>query len=1279
MDRPDPDGERLLDPHVPRVLLRHLAETPEATVRTVDATILLADVSGFTKLSERLARRGREGAEELVQAIGGCFGPLLRLAYEDGGSLLKLGGDALLLLFEGDDHLPRACRTAAGMRRLLLDVGRLRTSVGSVVLRMSQGIHSGELHLFLVGESHRELLVAGAGATAVTRMEKAAGAGEIVLSPQTAKRLPASCRGALRGDGRLLLSPPPAPPKAAPGVVPHPGLEAVASCLSTEVRAHALSGHLPPEHRQVTVAFVRFEGTDALIEEEGPQAAAAELGALVADVQRALDERQVCFLESDVDVDGGKLMLTAGAPRMVGDDTERMLLALRRIVDGRRRLGVRIGVNRGNSFCGDVGTRFRRSYSVMGDTVNLAARITANAPLGEVYATATALEASTGAFAATRLEPLAVKGKSQPVPVWSLGPALGTRAPVAEERRLPFVGREAELAMLDEALAFARTGEGRLVEISGEAGIGKTRLVEELHERAPRLPRVHVVCDAYASSEPYATWRELLRPLVGAGRQDSAALLVERLRVRIARREPELLPWLPLLALPLGLDLDPTPEVEALAPEFATAHLHRVTGDLLRALQPEAFLLEIEDVHLMDAASADLLTAVTAELGRRPWLAVATRRDGDGDGGFRTPDAPHVVRLELEGLAAPEALLLAEAATEHDPPPPHLVALAAERSGGNPQFLHDLLQAVAAGGEGDLPDSIETAAMARIDRLAPADRNVLRRAAVLGLRFEERHLPAVLDVGMPVPDAPTWHRLGPLVAPAGDGAWRFTRAVIRDAAYAGLPFATRRQLHVIVAALLEREAGDDIGEAAELLSRHYALAGDHRGTWLHARVAGDRARASLAFADAATSYRRAISAGRALGATERELSAAWEALAGALARTGELAEADEALRAARRLSASDGRRQAALFLQHARIAERAGRVPSAVRWAQRGLRAVDGLDDPAAARTRAQLLSLLAGARQREGRMHDAIALCHEAIAEAQAAGEDAALAQACHILDWALFDAGRAAEATHSDRALRIYERIGDLDRQAAVLNNMGGFAYHEGRWQEAVELYRRAAEASARAGDVANAAFGDCNVGEVLGDQGRLAQAEQHLRRALRVWRGSSYDWSAAFATALLGRTAVRAGRYAEGLELLEDALARFRRLRAGSDALLVRGYVAEALAFGGRPQRALKVADRLLPDAGRIAALAHRVRGFALAQLGDRDSAERALQASIDVARAQDSQYELAVSMDALLALRGGSGRVPGATAAARRDALLARLDVVALPAPPLEPAPAGTAAG
>src|SRR5918997_1668934 len=229
---------RLIDPYVPIILLRHLAETPDATTRTLDATLVFADISGFTSLSERLARRGREGAEELVDALSAAFSGLLAVAYANDGSLLKFGGDALLLLFDGDAHLERACRSAAGMRQTLRDVGPLETSAGKVTLRMSQGVHSGELHLFLVGGSHRELLVAGPAATAVTQMEKVAGAGEIVVSPQTAARLPRDWLGKDRGAGRPLTSAPqgrePGPPE-----LPHPPpIGAVARCLSTEVRAH---------------------------------------------------------------------------------------------------------------------------------------------------------------------------------------------------------------------------------------------------------------------------------------------------------------------------------------------------------------------------------------------------------------------------------------------------------------------------------------------------------------------------------------------------------------------------------------------------------------------------------------------------------------------------------------------------------------------------------------------------------------------------------------------------------------------------------------------------------------------------------------------------------------------------------------------------------------------------------------------------------------------------------------------------------------------------------
>ncbi len=318
---------------------------------------------------------------------------------------------------------------------------------------------------------------------------------------------------------------------------------------------------------------------------------------------------------------------------------------------------------------------------------------------------------------------------------------------------------------------------------------------------------------------------------------------------------------------------------------------------------------------------------------------------------------------------------------------------------------------------------------------------------------------------------------------------------------------------------------------------------------------------------------------------------------------------------------------------------------------------------------------MLATARQREGRFEQAIALCRRVIAEAEKDADAdpalaASLANAWFTLDWALYDAGRREEATYSQGALDIYERLGDLDRQAAVLNNLGGFAYHDSRWHDAVELYERAAAASERAGDTANAAFGACNVGEVLSDQGHLDEARRQLRRALRIWRGSEYEWGTAFATTLLGRAAVRAGRHAEGLSLLEQGLTGFQRLRALPDAALVEAYTAEALAFAGRPDAALLAADRALRDALRTAPLLHRVRGFALGQLGDEEGAAHALNASLNQAEEDRNAYEVAVTLDALEAL----GCAP-AGSAARRATLLDQLGVVALPAPPIRDASRG----
>jgi class 3 adenylate cyclase/tetratricopeptide (TPR) repeat protein len=1263
----------LLDPYVPRALLRHLADTPDAPVQAVDGTLIFADISGFTRLSERLARRGREGAEEVVETIGTCFARLLAIAYDNGGGLLKFGGDALLLKFEGEDHLARAARSAVGMRRRLRDAGPLQTSAGKVTLRMSQGMHSGEILMFLVGASHREHLIAGPTTSAVVQMEKVADAGEIVISPEVARRLPGACVGSAKGPGHLLASAPAGADWAPTEPWYEPGEDAVAQCLPVALREHLANGPQPPEHRSASTAFLRAGGVDDIIAREGIEAAADALHELVTDVQEAADAQQICFLASDIDVNGVRVLLTAGAPRVVGDDEDRMLLAMRRVLESERRLPVHIGVNRGNVFCGDVGPYYRRTYAVMGDATNLSARLMARAPAGELYATAAVLDRATTRFDLRALEPLSVKGKARPVDAWSVGPAVGGRARERVAEHFPLVGREREVAALDAAIAAARRGKGRIVEIAGEEGIGKSRLLDELRRRATGMRRLHAACEPYSASSPYATWRELLRPLLGAGRDDD---VLERLRAVVEEADPTLLPWLPLLAIAFDVDAPLTPEVEALAPEFRTTRLRDALILLLERLLAGPAVIEIEDAHHMDHASADLLAAVAERVGGAPWLVVVTRRDGGS--GFVAADLPTVVRLEPAPLGPAALLSLAEAVTEAAPMPPHVLALAVDRSGGSPQFLRDLLRA-AASGSGELPESIEAAAMARMDLLAASDRALIRRAALLGRTFDPAMLVEVLDDGVSWPDERTWTRLWRYFEVQDDGSVHFRSAVVRETAYAALTYRLRRRLHAVVGARLEREAGPAADESAAVLSLHFERAGDHRRAWRYARVAADRARDRFAYADAATLYRRALDATRGLDVRPEEVAAVWEALGAAHARIGELADAHEAFRAARRLLAGDPVREAQLLHGHARVDLDAGRVAPAARWAIRALRTAHVDADPGAMACRARVTSTLATIRQRQGRMDDAIELCHRAIGEAERAGEQAALANACYVLDWALVESGRPGDAIHSPRALEIYGRLGEINRQAAVLNNMGGFAYRDGRWREAVELYRRGAEASKRAGDVADAAFGDCNIGEVLADRGLLDEAEPLLRRALRTWRGSGYDWGVAYATAILGRAATRAGRHEEAIELLTDAAARFRDLRVRGDLDWVEALLAEAEVYGGRSDAALTRADLALAglgDPGRLGALLHRVRGLAFAQLDDLAAAEDALEASLAEARTQAEEYEIAVTLDALKALSVLTGRDEPHARGAERDAILARLDVERLPDPPLSVAMADT---
>ena len=1001
---------RTFDEYVPRGALRHLATEPFRPVRTVRGSMLFADLSGFTKLSERLQRRGPEGAELLVGTINGVFEHLLRVAYDNGGSLIKFGGDALLLFFEGDRHAERAARSAFRMRERLRTVGRIDVSGVRGTLRMTVGVHSDEFHFLLVGESHWEHLVLGPGAKGIVDTEGIADNGQIVLSATTAASIPARCVGAPVGDGFLLRAAPMDRDLTLMEELKRPPDEVIARVLSTAVRAHVMAGRAHAEHRRACVAFLQFKGTNEIIATEGVDAAAAAVHELVVDAQRAADKWEICFLDSDIDADGGKLLFTAGAPRVVGDDEERMLLALRQILDGQRRLPIRIGVNRGPVFTGEIGPQYRRAYTVMGDTTNLAARIMGKSRVGELWATAEILERSTTKFETVRLEPFAAKGKAKPIQAWSVGPALRRHSLSTDDAGLgglPMVGRDRESAVLSEAAAAARAGHGGVVDVIGEAGTGKSRLVAELP--AEGMERVRSFCEAQFSAVPFALWHDLLPALLGCTNEDTPEQVLAVLRDRCTAAG--LIDWLPLLAEAAGLQLEPTAATRDLLPHFRMSRLHEIVLSVLQPLWARATLIEVDDAHAIDQASAGLLAALIEALAGSHWLVLVLRRPGP----TRLPveDWTGVRALLLDPLPPAAVRDLAHAATDVAPLPPHVIAEAVKRSGGNPQFLLDLL----AAGTGELPDSAQAAAMTQIDALPFADRDLVRRSSVLGSAFSAALGARVLDV----PEA-AWDALGEMFEPTPDGRLRFSRTAVHEAAYTAVPYAQRRMLHAAVARALEEGIDGPIDPG--VLAGHYRRADRPDRAYPLARAAAERAVASGAPADAVGLYRGALDSGRAVQAPAVELSRVWEGLGDALRLAAEGAAADRAYREARRAAGAEPLRQAQLMHRQSRLAQRAGHPAAGVRWARRGFRMLADEAGEAAVAWQARLLAAEASNRMDQGRRREATRLCEQALALVGQRADEVAARAAAHasfVMDWALVTLGRRAEATHSARALEI------------------------------------------------------------------------------------------------------------------------------------------------------------------------------------------------------------------------------------------------------------------
>lgn len=536
------------------------------------------------------------------------------------------------------------------------------------------------------------------------------------------------------------------------------------------------------ERRQVTVLFADLAGYTTLTRELGGE----EMHALTDRFFAAADEAIASHGGTIDKRIGDCLMAVFGAPVAHSDDPERAVraaIAIRAAMPelGRsvgRALDVHIGVAMGQVVASTIGTDHHRQYSITGDSVNLAARLTSRAQNGEILLADELRNALGARLDAEPLGALEVKGFAAPVRAWRLA-GLRAGAPLGAT---PFVGRRAELQQVIGALERCRDGSsGMTLYVRGEAGIGKSRLIAEVARLAADRGfacYAGVTLDFGGGAERNPI-RTLARSLAGA---DSSAVGAEQAFLNDL----------------LGVEQPPELKLVTDTMDHATRHKGRLAalaGLVKRTSAARPALLVVEDVHWADQLTLDHLASLAVVVGEcRALLLLTSRVESDPLGAaWRSKTVGcSFMTIDLPPLRESDATALAGALLDADSP---LARRCIERANGNPLFLEQLLRHAAVQTEEDIPATVQSVVLARADKLAPADRRALQAAAVLGQRFTLAALRHLLGDDTYCPEALIEQVL---VRLDGDELV-FLHALIRDGVYAALLRANSRAFHASAA------------------------------------------------------------------------------------------------------------------------------------------------------------------------------------------------------------------------------------------------------------------------------------------------------------------------------------------------------------------------------------------------------------------------------------------------------------------------------------------------
>ena len=643
----------------------------------------------------------------------------------------------------------------------------------------------------------------------------------------------------------------------------------ILSCGETPPPSDAAAASIG-ERRQITVMFVDLVGSTNLSTRVDPEIMAD----LLASYKAAVAEEVVQDGGTVAKYLGDGILAYFGWPKAREDATECALHCAFHIRDRIKQitgpsgepLQCRTGIATGLVVIGGTtGSGNAREDAVAGEVLNLAARLQALAEPDGICVSARVHELVGQLFEFDFAGEHNLRGFEDPVAAWrALRPAPHTNRFAAKRTaKRTLVGRAQELASLTARWSEAEDGDGRAVLIVGEAGIGKSRLLDELHCSVSASPHTFVgwQCSAFHQTKPLYPVIEHITRTAEIVDSDDGPTRLAKLEALLTSAGVPVESALPLFAALLSLPEDAGYSLPDQAPAQRRSATIAAIGEWIRCIaEQKALLLALEDAHWADATTLEVVALLISAVAGVPIMVVVTSRPEFAASSIREK----VSTIELDRLSDQECEGLSREIVATDDVRRTAIEQILEHSDGNPLFVEELSAAFAGSGSKDrqtVPDTLQGSLMARLDQLGEAKRTA-QLCSVLGRHFATPLLlqvhdaaPAVLDSNLSLLVA---HDVLHPVGRANDGRYQFKHALLRDAAYESLLLTERRRLHEQCGRQLERHFPDAAESEPELLAHHFGQAGLASEAADYLERAGDRASAGAAYVEAISSYRDAL-------------------------------------------------------------------------------------------------------------------------------------------------------------------------------------------------------------------------------------------------------------------------------------------------------------------------------------------------------------------------------------------------------------------------------------